>query len=202
MNLLSFFPETIGLSTLEIDNLKINNYLNNLKFKEIDAVKGKQANTSISVNFDVLKDNPELEDKIIKNINTFAYDVFKYKEKFKIQNSWATKTFKNGFSHPHTHSLSFLSGVYYPKGNKSFNIKFYKKNEYSFWKMENSEFNLFNSVTQTVNITDNLLIIFFSDLKHSIEINDSNEIRYSIAFNVTPVGKLGNPLSDARITIV
>jgi uncharacterized protein (TIGR02466 family) len=202
MNILSFFPETIGLSTLEIDNLKINNYLNNLKFKEIDAVKGKQANTSISVNFDVLKDNPELEDKIIKNINTFSYDVFKYTEKFKIQNSWATKTFKNGFSHPHTHSLSFLSGVYYPKGNKSFNIKFYKKNEYSFWKMENSEFNLFNSVTQTVNITDNLLIIFFSDLKHSIEINDSNEIRYSIAFNVTPVGKLGNPLSDARITIV
>lgn len=202
MNILTIFPETLGFNNLKIDSSKIINYLNNLKFKEVEAVQEKKGNSHMSFKLNVLEDLLELKEEIIKNVNIFFYDVFKYTESFKIQTSWATKTLDNGFSHPHTHSLSFISGVYYPKGHKSFNIKFYKKNEYSFWKMKNSEWNLFNSNEWTINVTDNLLILFFSDLKHSIETNNSSEIRYSIAFNVSPVGKLGNPTSDSQITIV
>jgi uncharacterized protein (TIGR02466 family) len=202
MNITTIFPETFGFNTLEVDSSKITNYINNLKFKEVEAVQERKGNSFMSLKLDVLEDLQELKEQITKNMNIFLYDVFKYTENFKIQTSWATKTLDNGFSHAHTHSLSFLSGVYYPKGHDSFNIKFYKKNEYSFWKMKNSEFNLYNSSEWTVNVTDNLLILFFSDLKHSIETNNSNETRYSIAFNASPIGKLGNPTSDSQITIV
>jgi len=202
MNITTIFPETLGYNILKVDSSKVTTYLNNLKFKEVAAVKEKKGNSLISVELDILENLPELKKEIIENMNIFLHDVFKYTENFKIQTSWATKTLNNGFSHPHTHSLSFISGVYYPKGHSSFNIKFYKKNEYSFWKIRSSEFNLYNSSEWTINVVDNLLLIFFSDLKHSIESNDSNETRYSIAFNASPIGRLGNPLSDSQITIV
>jgi len=115
---------------------------------------------------------------------------------FKIKKSWAIRTLENGFSQEHVHSNSFLSGVYYPKGSKDFFIKFIKNK--SFWDIELLKINELNALWYKMNISyNNTLFLFPSDLMHSIEKNLSDEIRYSIAFNVLPFGEIGE--IDSRI---
>jgi hypothetical protein len=47
-------------------------------------------------------------------------------------------------------------------------------------------------------LTENsILILFPSDLKHSIEKNLSDKTRYSIAFNTLPLGEIGD--ADSKI---
>jgi hypothetical protein len=44
---------------------------------------------------------------------------------------------------------------------------------------------------------NNVLILFPSDLEHSIEKNLSEENRYSLAFNILPLGEIGS--EDSKI---
>ena len=46
-----------------------------------------------------------------------------------------------------------------------------------------------------------MMLIFPSDLWHKIEENKSNENRYSLAFNVMPVGTIGNDNTDSHMKI-
>jgi hypothetical protein len=79
---------------------------------------------------------------------------------------------------------------------KNFKIKFYKKS--SFWNFQMLEVNSLNADWYGINIVENgILILFQSDLEHSIEKNLSNKIRYSIAFNTLPLGEMGR--GDSKV---
>jgi uncharacterized protein (TIGR02466 family) len=109
---------------------------------------------------------------------------------FNIFNSWFTKTKTNGFSDSHIHSNSWFSGVYYPEYNKDFNIKFYNDNVFTFKDTVNN-CGIYNSRDWVINPQKNQLILFFSNLRHEICKNTSEEDRYSLAFNVLPNGNFG-----------
>jgi uncharacterized protein (TIGR02466 family) len=116
---------------------------------------------------------------------------------YKFLNSWATRASHNEHDERHVHRNTFLSGVYYPLGNKDFKIKFYR-NKSDFWNIEKKENNFFNTREIILNIVeDNTLLLFPSDLEHSIVKNNSETTRYSIAFNINPKGYIGE--NDTKV---
>ena len=191
MRIESIFPQAaLGLIKLEVDSNEVLKHLENIEFEMTDASIQKEAEVYISKNHNVLDDIIYLKHEIYNNIKNYLNNIMKLKIDFQFTTSWVTKTLHNGYSQKHAHSNSFLSGVYYPIGDKNFNIKFYKKP--SFWNVQAIESNTLNADQCNVNIAENsVLILFPSDLEHSIEKNLSNKTRYSIAFNTLPLGEIG-----------
>jgi uncharacterized protein (TIGR02466 family) len=197
MQIEPIFPQAvIGLKKLNVEYNKVLKYIENIEFEKTNPSIQKEANLYISKNFNILDDINYLKDEIENNIKNYLNNIMKLKINFQFTTSWVTKTPPNGYSQKHEHSNSFLSGVYYPIGDKNFSIKFYKKSD--FWCIRNIEANNLNAEWYDVNIRENsVLILFPSHLKHSIEKNLSDKTRYSIAFNTLPLGEIGD--GDSKI---
>jgi uncharacterized protein (TIGR02466 family) len=108
---------------------------------------------------------------MLKNIN------------YRIFSSWLTKAEPKTFSDAHSHTNSWLSGVYYPKGDPGFGIKFFYDNSLPFYTQP-TEYNMYNSTEWSEFPEDNHLILFFSQLRHKIMPNKSTKDRFSLAFNI------------------
>jgi len=197
MQIKPIFPQAVlAFSKLEVDHNKVLKHIENIEFKITDASIQGEADVYVSKNLNILDEISFLKDEIYNNVKNYLNNIMKFKMDFQFTTSWATKTFSNGYSHEHTHHNSFLSGVYYPIGNENFKIKFHK--EKNTWSAEVLEINDLNADWYNVNITENsVLILFPSNLRHSIEKNLSDKMRYSIAFNTLPLGEIGS--GDSKI---
>jgi uncharacterized protein (TIGR02466 family) len=197
---LPIFPEAVLYSNIiDINFNEILNFCITSNFKLTEPSKNKTIsnNCFITEKLNVLEELHDLKSKIKKEIEYYLFEILKYKMDFKFLNSWITKTKPGGFSQPHIHCNSFLSGVYYPEGHKNFQISFLKKDKV-FWDIQTTEENEFNRECLTLDITFNsTLILFPSTLKHKIEKNESSLNRYSIAFNINPQGIIGS--EDTKI---
>jgi len=113
-----------------------------------------------------------------------------YGKQYKILNSWATKTLKNCASQLHVHRNSWLSAVYYPESHNGFAITFVKNlPTTSFFALDyDIPNNIYSCDEWKIKPSQNVLLIFPSDLYHKIEKNLTNKIRYSLALNINPVG--------------
>lgn len=195
-DLFHLFPEPVASFQLNLNSDEIINFLNKQKFYKN---KEEMSQSNVSKNFNILNYLPELKKQIIPCVNYYIKNVLNYNVDFKFEKSWATKTNKKGFSQKHIHNHSLISGVYYPKGSNEFKINFFKKNINSFWNITPKEYTIINSKKWSFKVKENVLILFLSDLEHSIDINNSNLTRYSIAFNVNPVGEIGE--GDSKIIL-
>tara|TARA_R100001594_G_scaffold129454_1_gene168075 strand:- start:141 stop:740 length:600 start_codon:yes stop_codon:yes gene_type:complete len=145
----------------------------------------------ISKDLNVLRKYKELNKEIIKAVNTTLKEVLMLENiNYIIFSSWLTKTELQGSPDAHNHANSWLSGVYYPKGDPGFGIKFYNDHKTQFFTPP-TKYNIYNSGEWNIIPEDNYLILFFSQLRHKIMLNNSNECRYSLAFNILPKGKFG-----------
>lgn len=201
MNYLKGIPIThngIFIYDLDINNSNILNYLNISFFNNIE--KDEAEHSYITKSRSVLNDLPDLKNEISQAINHLINDTLKTKAEFTIYNSWGTQTLPNGFSSSHTHSNSWISGVYYPSSNENFKIKFYNDYLNQFYSIP-SEHNIYNTKEWLITPKENQLILFFSNLRHKILFNKSNEKRYSIAFNVLPNGNFGVGDSEVNFNI-
>ena len=107
-----------------------------------------------------------------------------------ITTSWCTKTPPMQRGNPHTHTNSWWSGVYYFRDDTSA-IKF-EQYDTGVYIPHEGEANEFNSSAFTLEPEIGTLILFPSKLIHSIQLNDTNTNRRSLAFNIMPKGKVGN----------
>jgi hypothetical protein len=151
MQIEPIFPQAvIGLNKLEVDPNKVLKYLENIEFEKTNPSILEKADTYISKNYNVFEDIGYLKDEIYNNVKNYLNNIMKLKMDFQFTSSWVTKTIPNGCSQKHAHPNSFLSGVYYPIGDKNFNIKFYKKS--SFWGVQTIETNNLNADWYSINI--------------------------------------------------
>jgi len=186
------FPEAVLYAQqINVDSNKIINYLKKTEFEKTANSYDEKADCYMSKNINVFKDLNFLKKEINKHVGFYLNKLFQYKMNYKITTSWATKINYKGYGQKHTHSNCILSGVYYPIGNKDFKISFHKKHETA-WDIVVNQDNEFNSKKIIFEIkNNNTLILFPSYLTHSINVNNSNTTRYSIAFNVNPKGLIG-----------
>ena len=193
--IIPIFPEAVlSIYKLNVNGEKILKYIKNLNFVSVNQ---EYSDCYVSDTYSVLNNLPDLKKELNLKIKKHLNEILKYEMDYKFVNSWATKTEPNGYSDNHIHTNTFFSGVFYPKGDKDFNIVFYKERKEIFF-MNKLEHNDFNCSSQKLNIQDdNILVLFPSYLEHSIDKNMSVENRYSIAFNINPKGYVGK--GDGRV---
>lgn len=123
-------------------------------------------------------------------------DVFKalplhYSNDFMISTSWYTKMEKGSYSLPHNHKNCFWSGVYYFEESNG-SLELYNPSvELSDFLIFPQQYNAYNSSTWTINPLKNLLVFFPSYLKHRVIEHSDEKSRYSLAFNIIPIGGYG-----------
>ena len=183
-------------------------YLNkiNRKFKksELNFIN-KQVNKCVKNTGNIYtKDNYIFKNSIhLNNIEKFINDCIKdYFDKIiktsnsvtpYITQSWLNYSRNNEFHHLHSHSNSFLSGVFYINADKKTDsIKFWNKENTPVIKLETKEYHLLNSGTWKFPIETGDLILFPSSTNHSVDIVENKNMRISLAFNVFIKGTIGN----------
>jgi len=192
IKVLALFSQPIGIFNLKINHKKIHNFLKN-KIKYRKLINPDQLSPFASVEnklFNIHKELKELKKECENNLNIYLKEILKYDFKFKIINSWATKTPIKHYSHSHFHPHTFLSCVYYPSYSEHFKITFEKNDGIdTFFDLNPIEYNLLNTKKWTITPELGSLLIFPSTLKHKIDQNNGNEDRFSLAFCVNPIGK-------------
>tara|TARA_R110000868_G_scaffold300134_1_gene560558 strand:+ start:473 stop:1063 length:591 start_codon:yes stop_codon:yes gene_type:complete len=183
-------------NTLFIYKLDIEENLT-LKFKEEEFVSIDGGSSLIGKDSNILKKYENLNKKINQAVDMTLKEILMLENiNYRIFSSWLTKAEPKTSSDAHKHSNSWLSGVYYPKGDPGFSITFFYDNTSPFFTTP-TKYNIYNSTDWTIFPEDNYLILFFSQLRHKIMPNKSNKDRFSLAFNILPKGQFGE--GDSKV---
>ena len=182
--------------SLDIDNNKLLNHIKNITYR--NNIHSDKCYLSESVKILENKKLKKEKEIFLKAIKEYL-KLLGYTQEFKILNSWSTKVKQNYQSQPHVHTNTWISGVYYTQDNSS--IRFVKNwANSSFFNLEfNNSTNIYSATKWDLKVKKNTLLIFPSELQHKIQKNILKGNRYSIAFNVLPLGSF-NKGQDNEIT--
>ena len=175
--------------------------------KNLEYISHKNTYSNIETSEDkfVLDSLPKFKKVFKKYFYHFKDNFLNYKNvDFEITTSWATKTVKGGFSAPHAHYNSFYSGVYYfeTMPEEGADIIFERPEETSSFLIQPDV--EVNSVTTNFCFykpAKDTLIFFPSFIKHKVALHNIDDVRYSLAFNIIPVGKFGYQDSTLNLSI-
>lgn len=197
------FPHTIAIATLrdsEVDENALE-FVQNLEYVGT-AYDDSHSKSRSSTCFSVLDSLPMLKRAVLDRFYTLKNNyLFHTKNDFVITTSWSTRAEKGDYSKFHDHRNCFYSGVYYFDGDDStgkirFNNPYRKA-----WFLECTKLNELNMNQMGVSPEKNMVIFFPSYIDHAIQEHRSDRTRYSIAFNLMPVGQLGTEDSAAFVQI-
>ena len=102
-----------------------------------------------------------------------------------LTNMWININTPNSYNHIHTHSGSFISGVYYidVEEDNMGDIEFYRNDESEYYIPKNIPINQFTALKTKYTAKTNTMYLFPSWLRHSVLSNQNNKDRISISFN-------------------
>ena len=154
--------------------------------------KGSQA----SKDKRILEKYNNINDLMLKYFCEYCRVHLRYDGPFKITTSWFTKVEKGQSCQFHIHKNSFYSGVLY-FGNyddKNGGALQFKNpiEQFSDFKIVPREYNIANCNEYGAYPQKNVLVIFPSYLEHRIDTYVGNKPRYSLAFNIVPIGRYGD----------
>lgn len=142
-----------------------------------------------------------LKERLMEEFYLYAEGQMKYINKFQITTSWLTKTHKGETSNLHRHHNSFISGLLYLTADDDCgDIIFQQVGDMNSFHLQVSEHNIFNAKTWSFRPKNGLVIFFPSELHHKIAKGNSDLVRRSLAFNLMPIGVLGDADSDSTAT--
>lgn len=143
----------------------------------------------------------KLSDEILNFVGYVCEDVLSYENvNPEISLMWGTATPKGGSVHRHYHPNSILSGVYYPQNIEYTEIRFFSPHRPTILpKMR--YMNVYSSVTMQYKPQQGDIVLFPSDLDHDVPINTSDEVRYSVAFNIFFRGEMGHEETLSNVTL-
>ena len=204
MNITPLFPHIASDFILSEDTSELFDYVKQTEYKATVPSIYSQQNTRVSTNYHILSEFPAIRQQLLYQFNTLNIEVLKYHTTtFDISSSWATKTEMGGVCDYHYHSNCYYSGVLYfedgAEGDGHLHITAPKLNS-SFMLYRNpSDDTSYNSIGYGIKSEKNLVIFFPSYLQHKITKHTNQRPRYSLAFNIIPVGTYG--FSDSMVTL-
>ena len=178
--LLQIFPTPVLITKYDDDISEETKYVENLEY--ISQKENKNFKS---------KDSYLMKHEIFKNIkNFFGESITKYTEKvlnskqrLVITQCWTNKNPPGAKHHEHVHPNSILSGVFFFKiGGKLPPIQFAKSVQGAM-KLDPVKYNNITAETFLLPCVPGELLLFPSNLKHSVPMNLSEETRYSMSFN-------------------
>lgn len=191
MQAVNLFPTPVAIFSLERDLTPTE--------LEIFTSQERRDNTGNTTSIDsYILNKPELEflkQFIEASLIEYAKEFLNSSNDFslRITQSWANYTQNNQYHHKHSHPNSVLSGVFYVKTDPTKDrIMFYNPKPRSFFQLQVDNFNIYNSASWWLEALPNRLMIFPSELEHSVEpLRDYQEERISLSFNTFYKGIIG-----------
>ena len=184
-----------------IMKFKLNREFNNNELLQFDYIqnKVKVAAHSDGISYDHYVLNNEsmssLKEFCENCLNEYLNKIYCPSDnsvKIYITQSWINYLRKDHIHAMHAHSNSFLSGVLYiSMGDDVDSIEF-TKNEYSPIKFTPKEINDYNTEDVEFKVKKYEILIFPSNLYHSVPPNKSDKLRISLAFNSYISGTISN----------
>ena len=187
---LNLFSKVVLMDRLNLsinDLQQLNQKAKNEKYVDVEETYSTKISKSLYVLDSLDNIKKIILDKFLNINNTY----FKYDNDFKITTSWFTKSIKNNIGDFHNHGNNFYSGIYYiDVDDDTGDIEFSDFTPSSF-DLNTTEFNIDNSKSWRVKPENDLIIFFPSEMYHKIHLNKSEKNRYSLAFNIFPIGRIG-----------
>ena len=195
--LLSLFPTPVLIAQYPLPYEKELEYIRALPCRREN--KGGDAGNVIHYNRQsedtFVLDNPMLGNIkafIESKVHKFVKEIMNSNNEMVITQSWINKSGKGESHHEHVHPNSMVSGVWYPVINEQLPpIQFRSKAQRDV-SLQCEKFNNFNSATFLLPMKAGELIIFPSNLTHSVPANQSETERISLSFNTWCKGSLGD----------
>ena len=201
MKIHQLFPQPVYFSKLERELTK----------KELKTIGAYKAKTYKNSGNTTSTDTYVLEDKPLQNLKKYLNKmVIDYFNKVVctsnsiipyITQSWLNYTETNQFHHHHSHSNSYVSGVFYINADKEVDkISFYKTN-FPTIELHKTKYNIFNSNSWWYPVKTGDIILFPSTLLHGVDKKKGTNTRISLSFNVFIKGNIGNKSNRTELII-
>ena len=140
-------------------------------------------------------DRPELANVrafIEAKLHEYVTKIYASTDKLVITQSWLNKSKKGESHHEHVHPNSMVSGVWYPQIHEQMPPIQFRSRQQRDVALQTQQYNTFNSATFMLPMKKGELIIFPSNLTHSVPTNMGEEERISLSFNTWPKGNMGD----------
>ena len=153
--------------------------------------EASKLSTDVSVDKKILHGIPDMKEHFELLIQDISIQVLKQvSQGFEIKSSWTTRTKKGQYSKPHLHKNYYLSAILYLQEDNNLVLRcpWWEKGNFLFPVHEQSPYTCENT---RITSPKNSLLILPSWVMHEIPLWQKDEIRYSIAMNIHPVGEYG-----------
>ena len=196
--LLQIFPTPLLITKYEGNLEQELKYINTLDWVEQKSNGNFKSKDTYLLDHEQFKN---IKNFIYESLNKFTKNIFQSDQRLVVTQCWANKNPPGSKHHEHVHPNSILSGVFYLVQDKTLPpIQFAKTMQFGI-KLDPKKYNNLNSETFLLPCTNGELILFPSDLKHSVPINNGKEARLSISFNTFSVDVLGSENSLTHLDI-
>lgn len=188
------FPTAVVLSQLEREYTETERQF----FIKEKSKQSRNIGNSMSTNNYIL-DEPamaELKQEINEVLKSYVENVIAPSSpdiELYITQSWLNYTRPGEWHHKHTHSNSFMSGVFYVNADEKLDKIVFINDTYRTIKIPSDKVNHFNTETWEFTSRTGLLVLFPSSMVHMVEkkAETHNNLRVSLAFNTFVRGTLG-----------
>jgi len=186
----TLFSKVFYTNILDVDCKKVISLINE-DFVEVEPNNKKSSSSTISKQVLEKKKFKFLKNKIMEEFNFYNKEFLKYENKFRLATSWFTKTKPNEDCFYHCHSNCMISGVLYLQTDVNSGYIQFEDYSPTRFLVEPTEYNIYNSRSWIFEPKNGMIIFFPSECYHKILKNNSNILRYSLAFNFVPTGHIG-----------
>ena len=187
--LLQIFPTPILISKYEGDLSKELKYVDSLPYKEQKQNAKFKSQDTYLMEIEELK---SIKDFFYESLNKYTKNINQSDQRLVITQCWANKNPPGSKHHEHVHPNSILSGVFYLRQDKTLPPISFSKTQQHAMKLDPKKYNNLNSETFLLPCVDGELLLFPSNLKHSVPTNVGKEARISLSFNTFSVDTLGS----------
>ena len=196
--LLSVFPTPVQIYKYENNIEKELKHIENLEWKE------QPANGNFRSADSYLTKHEQLQKIVLffkECIDDYCNTIVNSDQRLVITQLWGNKNPKGSRHHEHVHPNSIISGVFYLRQDPKLPpIQFAKSNQEAM-KLDPRKYNTYNAETFLLPCVSGELILFPSNLRHSVPMNQGDEERISLSFNTFSIDTLGSEESLTHLDI-
>jgi len=196
--LLQIFPRPVLILPYEKPISKELEFIRTLEWLPQKANGNFKSKDTYILQKEELKD---IKNFIVESVNKYCENILNTKQRLVITQSWFNKNPTGSKHHEHVHPNSIISGVMYFQIDQTLPpIQFSKSNQDGV-KLDPIKYNVLNSDTFLLPCKPGELILFPSNLRHSVPINTGMPDRISLSFNTFSIDVLGSEDSLTRLDI-
>ena len=196
--LLQIFPTPVLITKYKEDFSEETKYVENLEYISQKDNKNFKSKDSYLMKHEIFK---KIKSFFGESIIKYTEKVLNSKQRLVITQCWTNRNPPGAKHHEHVHPNSIVSGVFFFRiGGKLPPIQFAKSIQGAM-KLDPVKYNNVNAETFLLPCVPGELLLFPSNLKHSVPINLSEKTRYSMSFNTFCIDVLGSENSLTHLDI-